>query len=155
MVSVSDVEVGVEVICHSTFRSRYPFKKCIHVKKHNQQCLTDAISSIRTISHQVVRPSPNYVEVDSCVGHSLLWWKLERRKCHTESELHGGRVQIAWRSSPNCAEVESKLHKGGVWIARRSSRASSLICACAIITHLVEIWKHYVMTVIKSIDWFQ
>ncbi len=32
MVSVSDVEVGVEVICHSTFRSRYPFKKRIHVK---------------------------------------------------------------------------------------------------------------------------
>ncbi len=32
VVSVSGVEVGVEVICHSTFRSRYPFKKRIHVK---------------------------------------------------------------------------------------------------------------------------
>ncbi len=32
-VVVSDVEIGVEVIYHSTFRSRYPFKKRIHVKK--------------------------------------------------------------------------------------------------------------------------
>ncbi len=30
--SVSGVEVGVEVIRHSNFRSRYPFKKRIHVK---------------------------------------------------------------------------------------------------------------------------
>ncbi len=35
---MSGVEVGVEVICHSTLRIRYPFKKRIHVK--NAQSLT-------------------------------------------------------------------------------------------------------------------
>ncbi len=32
MVSVSGVEVGVEVICHSTFRSRYLFKNIFTLK---------------------------------------------------------------------------------------------------------------------------
>ncbi len=66
VVSVSDVEV----ISHWTFQSRYPFKKCIHVK--NRRCVdvgrttTFCMITTRFMSHNLV--------VQSCMTKLLSVW---------------------------------------------------------------------------------